>query len=108
MKHHPIVFTTLLVLVLLTLPAGSLYVSAQAGKEPSGIRPLLKGTEPYSFIDQAADYFLQMPLILYSLPPENTPTPTATSTSTTTPTQTSTPTLNLNAKARVSHQGLTI
>ena len=85
MKRNPIVIVTLLVLVLLTLPAGSLYVSALAANSAPGAEPLVRGTEEYSPNSGTQAETLYLPLVLYDLPvvpPESTATPTPTTTPT--------------------------
>ena len=79
MKRNPIVIVTLLVLVLLTLPAGSLYVSALAANSAPGAEPLVLGTEEYSPNSGTQAETLYLPLVIYELPPSITPTPTSTS-----------------------------
>ena len=77
MKRNPVVIVTLLVLVLLTVPAGSLYVSA-SGRGSSSRQHSLAGTEsiPLMVIPQREALFL--PLVLYDLPPIPLDTSTAT------------------------------
>ena len=91
MKRNPVVIVTLLVLVLITVPAGSLYVSARAEASSSAAAAPLAGTEVYSPDGYTAAEALFLPLVLYDLPdipPESTATPTPTIT----PTPTNTPT----------------
>jgi len=92
MKRNPVVIVTLLVLVLLTVPAGSLYVSARAETSTSATGPSLSGTEVYSPDGLTTAEVLFLPLVLYDLPlvPLDTPTPTPTTTTTPTPTSTAT------------------
>jgi len=92
MKRNPIVIVTLLVMVLLTVPAGSLYVSARAETSTSAAGPSLSGTEVYSPDGLTVAEALFLPLVLYDLPPVPLDTPTPTATTTTTPTPTSTAT----------------
>jgi len=91
MKRNPIVITTLLAMVIFSLAAGSLYVTARAGNTTPGAQPLALGTEEFDPYSDAQADTLYQPLVIYEWPPVP-PGSTATPTRTTTPTPTNTPT----------------
>ena len=91
MKRNPVVITALLVMLTLTLAAGSLFVNARAENQDPGAQPEILGTEAYAPNSETQADTLYLPLVKYGEPPAP-PGSTATPTPTTTPTPTSTPT----------------